>query len=353
MSMLVKPKKLTIEANASCQLRCPTCPTTSEGYNPVVGSGHLKFRDFQDLLDANPQIEEVQLENRGEMFLNPELLSIIKYGFKKKALMACDSGTNLNYIRSDVLEGLVKYQFRRLACSIDGATPETYRIYRVGGDFDRVIENIRAINHFKKVYRSKYPILTWQFIVFGHNEHEIRMAKKMAMDLDMRFALKMSWNSDYSPIRDEKLVMAETGLPAVTRERFMEVTGVDYMRSTCYSLWHSPRVNWDGKILGCCWNSWGEFGGNAFQDGYIPSINNEKINHAREVLLGKVEPSDSLPCVTCDLYLKMKDSNNYLTLSEIFHPLYPYRFLYHSARFIYRAFGIGRLRAWLRKIKWL
>ncbi len=347
--MIINPKKLTIEANASCQLRCPTCPTTSRGYPPVVGNGYLKFRDLKNLLDTNPQIQEVCLENRGEMFLNPDLLPIIEFCFKKNIQIYCDGGVNLNHVQEKILEGLVKYRFRRLLCSIDGASPETYRIYRVGGDFDRVIDNIRTINRYKKLYGSKYPALTWQFVVFGHNEHEIPRAKKIAKDLDMDFAFKMSWDSGYSPIRDEKFVIAETGWQAVTRERFAEVTGDDYQRRTCYSLWQSPRVNWDGKILGCCWNSWGEFGGNAFNDGYILSINNEKIKHAREVLVGKVEPSIDLPCRTCDLYFKMRDSNNYLTLNEIFHSLYEHRLLYSFARLLYRASGLRRLRAWIKK----
>lgn len=73
----IKPNQLSIDANASCQLKCPTCPTTSKGYPPVIGSGYLKFDDFRGLLDDNPQFQRVELESRGEMFLNPELLQII------------------------------------------------------------------------------------------------------------------------------------------------------------------------------------------------------------------------------------------------------------------------------------
>ena len=132
MKKLINPKELNIEANTSCQLRCPTCPTTSEGYPPVVGSGYLKFRDFKKLLDDNPQISRIELENRGEMFLNPELLTIIEYVYKKKVVLYWYSGVNLNDVQDEVLEELVKYRFRSLLCSIDGSTAEIYRIYRKG-----------------------------------------------------------------------------------------------------------------------------------------------------------------------------------------------------------------------------
>ena len=131
--MKISPVTLTIEANASCQLKCPTCPTTSKGYPPAVGSGYLKLNDFKNLLDKNPRIKAVEFENRGEMFLNKDLLHIMEYGFQKGVRMTSSSGVNFNHVDEGVLEGLVKYQFRSLLCSIDGATPEIYRIYRVGG----------------------------------------------------------------------------------------------------------------------------------------------------------------------------------------------------------------------------
>lgn len=320
MATLIRPHELHIEANASCQLRCPTCPTTSQGYPPVVGSGYLHFRDLKNLLDENSHLKKVQFENRGEMFLNPELLQIIEYGFRKGIAISADSGVNLNFVREGVLEGLVKYRFRSLLCSIDGATPETYRMYRVGGNFERVIKHIQEINHYKKLYKSKYPKLSWQFVVFGHNEHEIPLARKMANSLNMSFVTKMSWDSEYSPIRNREFVMKETGWPAVTREEFEKIKKQDYMRGVCSSLWISPRINWDGKVLGCCWNSWAEFGGNAFQDGYISAINNDKIRYARNMLRGKAETMKGLPCTMgCALYEKMRSSGRYLSEKEIFN----------------------------------
>jgi len=352
MALLLKPDILTIEVNASCQLRCPTCPTTSEGYPPVVGSGYLKFEDFRKLLDENQNIREVRFESRGELFLNPDLLQILAYGYEKNVLMTNTSGVNLNTVKKEVLEGLVKYGFRHLLCSLDGASPEVYRIYRIGGDFNRVISNIKLINRYKELYHAEYPHLTWQFIVFGHNEHEILLAKKMAEGLQMSFIPKISWDADFSPIKDRSLVMATTGWSAVSREEFLESTGQHYMRNVCYALWQSPRINWDGKLLGCCWNSWGEFGSNAFSEGFIPSINNEKINYARTQLLGEAGPRDDIPCTTCDLYIKMRETSTYLSLKEVIskktiqermqETLEEYPVIYHLCRFVYRYSGLKK-----------
>ena len=122
----------------------------------------------------------IELSNYGEMFLNPDLLSMLQYAHARGVSLSADNGVNLNSVSEDILEALVQFGFRSMTCSIDGASAETYRRYRVHGDFRTVIGNIRRVNDFKRRHRSRYPRLTWQFVVMGHNEHEISSARRMA-----------------------------------------------------------------------------------------------------------------------------------------------------------------------------
>ena len=59
-------------------------------------------------------------------------------------------------------------------------------------------------------------------------------------------------------------------------------------------------------MIGCCRNFWGDFGGNAFTDGLINSINNERITYAREMLCGRKQVRDDIPCSTCEIYIAMR-----------------------------------------------
>ncbi|MDD5584048.1 MAG: radical SAM protein, partial [Candidatus Omnitrophica bacterium] len=254
--MLKKPMVIYVDSCSLCQLKCPRCPATTMGYVSRVGSGYLTLLNFRRLLDSAPRVNHIEFDNIGEMFLNPEIVPILGYAHLKKIKISCSVGVNLNYATEEMLEALVKNNFYSLTCSVDGATQETYAQYRVGGNFDTVIRNIKLINQFKDKFSSEFPRLTWQFIVFGHNEHELPKARKMAQDLNMEFSPKMSWDSNYSPIRNREFVLAQTGWPAVTREEYEVNTGKSYVRGTCYSLWHNPRINWDGRVLGCCWNVW-------------------------------------------------------------------------------------------------
>lgn len=263
----------------------------------------------------------VELSNWGEIFLNKELVQIMAYAYKRNVALYASNGVNLNDAAGDVLEALVKYRFQGMSCSIDGAGQDTYAAYRVRGDFHKVINNIRTINEHKTRYRSRYPVLHWQFIPFGHNEHEIGHARKMAEDLNMSFQVKLAWDDLYtesfSPVRNLNLIRNESGLGVATRAEFKEKYGYDYaVRKCCLGIWDSPQINYDGRVLGCSVNYWGDYG-NAFEDGLAETLNNERIDHAREMLMGKREAGADIPCTECKVYAAMRKNGDWIERREI------------------------------------
>jgi MoaA/NifB/PqqE/SkfB family radical SAM enzyme len=312
VSRTITPRRIRLEASSFCQLRCPSCPTTSGHIHPAIGNGFLKFDDFRKLLESAPTLRFVEISNYGEVFLNPHLLRILEYAHQKGVTITIENGANLNNVKNDVLEGLVKYRVRLITCSIDGATQESYRKYRVRGNLDTVIRNIETINSYKRFYQSVFPRLLWQFVVFGHNEKEIPIARQMAAKLGMEFYTKTTWDDDFSPIRDKDFVRAQTGIRWTNREEFEQEHGYKYGSKICYQLWQQPQINFDGRVLGCCRNFWGDFGGNAFTVGLSKSINNEKMRYARDMLMGQKPARDDIPCSTCEIYIAMRDRSKFM-----------------------------------------
>jgi hypothetical protein len=308
----IRPRAMQIDASSFCQLRCPSCPTTSKAIHPAVGSGFLRPDDLRGVLEANPEIRLVELSNYGEIFLNPFLLDILRLCAERGVATTANNGVNLNHARPAVLEGVVRHQMRLLSVSIDGATQEIYERYRVNGRLDSVLANIVRINTWKRRLGSKFPVLRWQFVVFGHNEHELEDAKAQAEALGMVFAPKLSWDDAVSPIRDPDAVRRALPGHAATRAEFRERSGRDYAAGICHQLWDSPQVNWDGKLLGCCRNFWGDFGANVFREGFVAAVNNERMTHARAMLRGEAGPRDDIPCTTCDIYLDMRRNGTVL-----------------------------------------
>jgi len=311
-SRRIEPRRIRVEASSFCQLRCPSCPTTSGHIYPAIGSGFLKLENFRELVESNPALEHVELSNYGEVFLNPQLLQIFEYAHQRDVAISIRNGANLNHVQDEVLEGLVKFRVHSLSCSIDGATTESYRQYRVRGDFDTVIRNIERINFYKRRNQSQLPSLIWQFVVFGHNEREIPLAREMAEKRGMEFCTKLSWDETFSPIRDRAFVRAQTGWQSMTRDEYEQEHDEKFGTAICHQLWDAPQINWDGKVIGCCRNFWGDFGGNALTDGLMDSINSEKMTYAREMLSGRMPPRNDIPCSTCEIYVAMRNRSKFI-----------------------------------------
>ncbi|MCB0365186.1 MAG: radical SAM protein [Bdellovibrionaceae bacterium] len=207
---IAHPKMIRIEASSYCQLKCPACPTAQgDIHKSIVGSKFLKFEDFKRIVDAADWIMEIELSNWGEIFLNPEIVKIFNYAYKKGIDLVAYNGVNFNTVKDEALEGLVKYKVKALTCSIDGASQETYVQYRRRGNFDQVIANIRRLNEFKKAYNSEYPRLTWQFVLFQHNKHELEAARAMAKELGMEFYTKVSWDDNLAAKNEDGEVIQE------------------------------------------------------------------------------------------------------------------------------------------------
>jgi len=319
----IAPVSLQIDASSRCQLACPTCPTAEGRTQATLGVGRLRLDDFRGLLDREPRIAHVELSNYGEMFLNPELPEILACAHEREVVVSGSNGVNLNFAREEALEALVKYRVRALTCSIDGATPETYARYRVRGSLPRVLRNVDRIRELRRRHRAAFPLLDWQFVVFGHNEHEIEAARRMARERGMDFVPRLSWDPDHSPVREAERVRRGTGLLAATREEYRERHGAEYTRGICLQLWHAPVLNWDGRMLGCCVNHWGDFGSNAFEEGLAASLAHPRLEHARRMLMGRAEPRPEVPCTTCDHYAELRERKHWLTPEEVARPRGP------------------------------
>lgn len=309
------PSKVRLESCTLCQLKCKCCYMRNDVN--TVGIGYLRFADFMRFVDRHPYVKEIEISNSGEIFLNKDLPAIMEYAFHKRVALTAWSGANFNNVSDEALDALVRFRFKGLTLSIDGATQAAYEKYRVGGCLDRVFENVRKLNELKRKYNSPYPKLSWQFIIFGHNEREIPLVKKMAPELGFsNVFFKLNYDGNFSPVEDVEFVKRETGLKYVSRAEYLEHEGKSYSRSMCMALWKAPAINWDGRLLGCCNMYKDDFGVNVFECGLEKALDSRRFREAQKMLLNFGPETDN-PCVNCQRYKIMKETKSYLTLEEI------------------------------------
>jgi MoaA/NifB/PqqE/SkfB family radical SAM enzyme len=305
MGSELRPPRVRIDACTRCQLSCPVCPT-AQGANRKgpVGWGYLRALDFSEFLTRHPFVRHVELSSWGEIFLNPELAAVLDAAHVHGVTVSASGGVNFNQVSDEVLESMVRCGFSHLDVSIDGATGHVYQQYRVGGDLARVLGNIRRLNALKRRHGARLPELTWKFIAFGHNEHEIEDARRLATELGMEFRVCLNfseiWGSaGYSPIRDASRTAAAAGLPAISLADWRRKLGQPYLMP-CRQLWDSPQLNFDGELLGCCHNTTHGFG-NAFRDGLEAVLSGKAYRAMQAALLAGGPFSTELPCRGCAL----------------------------------------------------
>lgn len=307
------PKKIRLEASTICQLNCACCymKCDKKGAKNGCKLGFLAFKDFKKIVNDN-DFTEIELSNSGEIFLNPELPKIIEYAYRRDIKLTAYNGVNLNTLSDEMAKILVKYQFEALIVSIDGASQESYSKYRINGNYEQVIANIKKINAYKEEYNSAKPNIKWKFIVFGHNEHEIIKAKEEAAKLGVEIFFELSWDNDFSPIVNKDLILKETNISHI--EELTEKIMLDQQEDEskwfyCNFLWEQPQINWDGQVLGCCSMYKDNFGGNAFEDGLLNALNHPKLIYAKNMLTKNAAPIDGIPCTNCWCFKKIQEKH--------------------------------------------
>ena len=242
------PFEIIIDPTNICNLRCPLCVTGQ--HNNVRTHGMMAFEEFIRIIeDLKRWLYKVRFYSWGEPLLNEDIYRMISYANINN--IGTELSTNFHQFSSQDLEKLIDSGLELLIISFDGAKDETYQKYRIGGNFYRVIDNIKILLNEKTLKSIRFPIVEIQFLVMKHNEHEIKDIKKLAKELgvDRLRIAPITLNT-----RDPKQV--NEWLPIDEKwSRYDYQTLEDKIyrkRKRCEWLWRSVVINWDSTISPCC-----------------------------------------------------------------------------------------------------
>jgi len=260
----------------------------------------MSFEGFKKIIDEiGTYLFSVGVFHMGEPFLNKDTFKIIKYAESKNIKTHLNS--NMTLINEKNVDELINSGLRYVTMSIDGASQETYSKYRKGGDFNRLIKNIKLIIQKKKEYKTHFPFLDWKFIVFKHNEHEINKAEKMAKDIGIDF-FTLSPSRVYTPISHkldkEALSMAPSKINQIHDND-------NSNKNACYWLYRWLIVNVDGGVSCCCGaNKKKDDFGNVFKENVKNIWNNRYFISARRILnKSKDAQTNSIICKECNEFV--------------------------------------------------
>jgi radical SAM protein with 4Fe4S-binding SPASM domain len=148
---------------------------------------------------------------------------------------------------------------------MDGTSKESYEKYRIGGNFELVLETLERIARAKRNLASKTPLVELQFIIFKHNQDEIDKIIELCKKFNLN-RLSFKTAQVYSP---EQAVQF---LPENSDHMRYEVTGDQYrmkgqVKNWCKRLWLNSTINWDGSVAPCCFDKDADYSpGNVFTE---------------------------------------------------------------------------------------
>jgi MoaA/NifB/PqqE/SkfB family radical SAM enzyme len=282
-TVISRPFGLVIDPSNACRLACPGCVHSAR-------SEELKLFDWpsgtlsQDRLAAllklyGPHAVAAYFCNYGEPLLNLNTPQLIRQA--KRYLMAAMLSTSLSVRRFDA-EEYVESGLDFMVLSIDGATQPVYQRFRRNGSLETVLDNIRKLLEARRKLRKRTPVLSWNFLAFEHNAHEIPLAARTARrlgvdhfrvvepfdvtwdDPEIRPAAvdagvrRLSWSSvanhpaNWNPFPDR--VDSEAIASAFDRP-WGEATAAEESRNsghTCHWLYKNMVMDATGRIMPCC-----------------------------------------------------------------------------------------------------
>jgi radical SAM protein with 4Fe4S-binding SPASM domain len=287
-----KPYKITLDPGNVCNLKCPCCHTGIK-HAEMIKPTFLTFKNYKVVFEnVKDYALSVALYNWGEPLLNKEIFDIIDYTTANKVGSTLHS--NFNYLTPAMAENLVKSKLTHIYLSIDGASQEVYSKYRVKGNYEKVLGNIELLVDAKKKAKSKFPFITWKYLTFPFNIHEVEAARTKAEQLGVDNFEVFTASPHLMDIYDEaeKISMNSNSL-ANTPE-------------ICSSLWSSLYVGPDGTVFPCSLSfRKSESFGNLL-DEKLSTIWNNSSYHASRQMFSTSSDLDAvpLPCKGCKYFIK-------------------------------------------------
>lgn len=287
-----RPFRITIDPGSFCNLRCPGCHTGIK-HPDMIQASFMKYDNYKVLFDKVADYAvSVALYNWGEPFLNKQIFDIISYTSSKGAGTTVHS--NFNIFNEKMAEDAVRSGLTHIYMSIDGSTQENYAKYRVRGNLDNVLDHLKILTETKKRMKSKYPLVTWKFLEFEHNRHELEDARALSEKYGVdAFESFVAWPKLMDIKEEAELFRADPK---------------SYHLDKCKSLWSSLYVNPEGKILPCSLSyKQEEIFGDLLQDDLGNIVNNDKFRSARR-MFSEAMSVDAVPepCRSCKYFVNQQ-----------------------------------------------
>lgn len=271
----LKITEIHFEITNRCNAACPLCSRTgiNNGLSDVManwGIHDISKEMFQNVLLSKRSFDVTSIlycGSFGDPIAHPRVFEFFEFassiGIKRQQV---DTNGSLHtpewWTRVGKIHGL------EVTFAIDGLR-DTNHIYRQNTNYDKIINNAKA-------FIEAGGKAIWQFIVFGHNEHQVEEAKaiarklgfsefktkKTSRPLDLKKKYKKSSKSKIEEIKITSPKNAEYKTKELDYDNKLSPNQIP--KCMAFQLRNDVYVSADGIVLPCCWVA-NDFASNHFQ----------------------------------------------------------------------------------------
>jgi radical SAM protein with 4Fe4S-binding SPASM domain len=242
-----KPTHITIEPTNICNLRCPVCET---GAGILDRSPrHMTQEEFEIILNKiASHAHSLFFYFMGEPFLNPQFDTMIAYA-KGKGVTRVTACTNGEMIDA---ERIIGSGIDEVAFQVGGVTQGAHQAYRVGGNIERVWENLQKTIRCRNTMGSRTRI-TCGFILMKTNEEEMDLFRGKMRELGVDEYSFLSpcvrtfeQGKQFLPVQKNYWLYSEKSFSNGLIEPLRNVV------NDCPWIFHSMVVQVNGNVVPCC-----------------------------------------------------------------------------------------------------
>jgi radical SAM protein with 4Fe4S-binding SPASM domain len=297
-----RPVYMHLDTGPLCNLNCRFC-CTANGLSTLKRE-LLKPEIFEHIAQNLPldSLYQVGLYNWGEPLLNPHLFQYIEF-FAKQGIWTVIH-TNFSFADHDeaFMEGLILSGIGDVTASVDGATQGNYEKYRVGGNLNRALANLRLLAKTKNRMKSDTPVITYKMMLNRYNQDEIEDARKIAESIGVQFEIQEVMGTPDAETHAEwsatRMLEKHGNTPVSSVDRDADVPVI----TECRQLWDTLIVNADGAVYPCCLVYHADSAvGNLTAQHFDEIWNGEKMQRLRQYILDSNTPAPDFAgfCSTC------------------------------------------------------
>ena len=219
------PLHVDLELTNRCNLSCPHC-SRQKNRRPIGDMSAVLFKKLVREIDHNSYCH-LHLCGLGEPGMHPDIRVLLDDLHPKHIKVSIT--TNGHIFDRFEPEIILNWNIDLVSVSVDGFDADSYRLHRPGGDYKKLIANVRRFYEIRTRLKKTYPRLRIANVLFPNST--------LPGDIG-RFRAYWQQYSD---------MVAFTTLRPLERKMYDSL-------SQCSETFFGINVRWDGRVPACGYN---------------------------------------------------------------------------------------------------